>query len=96
LITDHDEFLSLLNDLREAKSFAIDLETTSPYPMWADLVGISLAHTPQQAFYIPLGHQHQEAIRQLPFSWVLDQLKPILEDETIEKAGQNIKYDGSS
>jgi len=93
LITDHDEFLSLLNDLREAKSFAIDLETTSPYPMWADLVGISLAHTPQQAFYIPLGHQHQEAIRQLPFSWVLDQLKPILEDETIEKAGQNIKYE---
>ena len=99
LITDQDEYLSLLKDLIKAKLFAIDLETTSPYPMWADLVGISLSHTPHQAFYIPLGHRHREATgptstdRQLPLSWVLEKLKPILENGEVKKVGQNIKYE---
>ena len=54
LVIDQNEFLSLLKNLKKANDFAIDLETTSPYPMWADLVGISLSHTTNQAFYIPL------------------------------------------
>ena len=78
LITDRNEFLILLEDLRKAGLFAIDLETTSPYPMWADLVGISLSHKPHQAFYIPVGHRLREAEEQLPLPWVLEQLKPIL------------------
>jgi DNA polymerase-1 len=99
LITNQDEYLSLLNDLTNAKLFSIDLETTSPYPMWADLVGISLSHTPHQAFYIPLGHRYQESIdltpteRQLPLPWVLEKLKPILEKADVQKVGQNIKYE---
>jgi DNA polymerase-1 len=93
LITDRDEFLAILRDLRKAKSFAIDLETTSPYPMWADLVGISLSQTPYQAFYIPLGHRQRNGFDQLPLPWVLEQLKPLLEDEELKKVGQNIKYD---
>jgi DNA polymerase-1 len=90
LVTDRDEFLSLLQDLKESKCFAIDVETTSVYPMWAKLVGISLSHTPHQAFYIPIGHQQGE---QLPIHWVLEELKPLLEDEEVKKVGQNIKYD---
>ncbi len=90
LVTDQDQFLSLLQDLKESKVFAIDVETTSPYPMWAKLVGISLSHKLDQAFYIPLGHQQGE---QLPFDWVLERLKPLLKDEAVKKAGQNIKYD---
>jgi len=93
LITDQNEFLALLEDLREAKCFAIDLETTSPYPMWADLVGISLSHSPNQAFYIPLGHRLREESPQLPMAWVLEQLKPLLEDGEVKKVGQNIKYE---
>jgi DNA polymerase-1 len=93
LITDRDEFLALLEDLRRAKCFAIDLETTSPYPMWADLVGISLSYTTHQAFYIPLGHRPPEAKNQLPLSWVLEQLKPLLEDTGMKKVGQNLKYE---
>jgi DNA polymerase-1 len=93
LIIGQNEFLSLVEDLRRAKRFAIDLETTSPYPMWADLVGMSLSHTPYQAFYIPVGHQPREGIQQLPFPWVLERLKPLLEDEALKKVGQNIKYD---
>jgi DNA polymerase-1 len=93
LITDQNEFHALLEDLRKAMYFSIDLETTSPYPMWADLVGVSLSYAPHQAFYIPLGHQHREATQQLPLPWVLEQLKPILEDTKIKKVGQNIKYE---
>jgi DNA polymerase-1 len=99
LITEEDQFLSLLTDLKKAKSFAIDLETTSPYPMWADLVGISLCHIPRQAFYLPLGHRHPDSSRssslgkQLSLAWILEQLKPLLEDEGMKKVGQNIKYE---
>jgi len=93
LTADRDEFLSLLEDLKKAKRFAIDLETTSPYPMWADLVGISLSHTPHQAYYIPVGHEPRERKEQLPLPWVLEKLKPILEDEALKKVGQNIKYE---
>jgi DNA polymerase-1 len=93
LITDQNELLTLLEDLRKAAYFSIDLETTSPYPMWADLVGISLSCAPNQAFYIPLGHRHPETPNQLPLPWVLQQLKPLLENMGVKKVGQNIKYE---
>ena len=93
LITHWEEFHALLSDLRLAKSFALDLETTSPHPMWAELVGLSLSHTPHQAFYIPLSHRHLGATRQLPLSQVLKELKPVLEDPEIKKVGQNLKYE---
>ncbi len=93
LITDWDFFDVLLKDLKEVKLFSIDLETTSPYPMWADLVGVSLSYVPHQAFYIPLGHRHPEATQQLPLTQVLKALKPFLEDPGIKKVGQNLKYE---
>jgi DNA polymerase-1 len=92
LVTNREEFIALLENLKRINYFSIDLETTSPYPMWADLVGISVAHTPHQAFYIPVGHTERKE-KQLPLSWVLEQLKPILEDGKIRKVGQNIKYE---
>ena len=93
LVTDQNEFLALIENLKKTTTFSIDLETTSPYPMWADLVGISLSYTPHQAFYIPLGHRFSKATQQLPLPWVLEQLKPVLEDKEIKKVGQNIKYE---
>jgi DNA polymerase-1 len=93
LITDQHELLVLIENLKKATTFSIDLETTSPYPMWADLVGISLSYTPHQAFYIAMGHQQPETNDQLPLPWVIDQLKPVLEDSEVKKVGQNVKYD---
>lgn len=90
LMTSQEAFLSLLRDLKSSKCFAIDIETTSPYPMWAKPVGISFSCTPHQAFYLPLAHQQGE---QLPLAWALETLKPLLEDEQVKKVGQNIKYD---
>jgi len=93
LMTDQDEFLSLLETLRKAKTFSIDLETTSPYPMWAEWVGMSLSCAPRQAFYVPVGHKLRGGEKQLSLSWVLEQLRLLLEDGGVKKVGQNIKYD---
>jgi DNA polymerase I len=93
LITEQREFSTLLEELSRLGLFSIDLETTSPYPMWADLVGISLAGAPHQAYYVPVGHQREKAPEQLSLSWVLEQLKPVLENPAIKKVGQNIKYE---
>jgi DNA polymerase-1 len=91
LVTDRSVLDRLVNDLRGAALFALDLETTSPYPMWADLIGISLSFQPRRAFYIPLGHRSLEAVRQLPEAEVFARLKPLLEDPAIQKVGQNLK-----
>ncbi len=93
LILKEEEFLSLIENLRGGSWISIDLETTSPYPVWANLVGISLSYQPHQAFYIPVGHQGPHPLSQLPLSQVLGGLKPILEDPSIKKVGQNIKYE---
>ncbi|WP_417726899.1 DNA polymerase I [Roseovarius sp.] len=82
---------------------AIDTETTSLNEMQADLVGISLATAPGRACYIPLGHMDGAADDlfgsdtlaegQMPLLDVLAAIKPLLEDESILKIGQNMKYD---
>ena len=58
--------------------------------MRADLVGVSLCAEDGKAYYIPVGHTEG---KQLPKGDVLRVLKPVLEDEHLEKVGQNIKYD---
>jgi DNA polymerase-1 len=79
--------------LRQAGSFAVDTETTSQDPMRAELVGISLAHHPHEAVYIPVRHSYLGVPSQLDASLVLERLRPLLEDPAIPKYGQNIKYD---
>ncbi len=79
--------------LRQSEGFAIDTETTNQDPMRAELVGISLAHMPHEAVYIPLMHTYLGAPQQLDKAVVLERLRPLLEDPTLPKYGQNIKYD---
>jgi len=71
----------------------IDTETTSPSPMNAELVGISLSTDPSKAYYIPVGHSYLGVPAQLPKDFVIDQIRKVLEDEKIQKTGHNIKYD---
>lgn len=85
-----DRFMAAL---RQAEGFSIDTETTSQDPMRAELVGISLAHIPHEAVYIPLSHIYLGAPAQLDKTVVLERLRPLLEDPAIPKYGQNIKYD---
>ncbi len=82
---------------------AVDTETTGLDEMTADLVGVSLATEAGRACYIPLGHKAGggdglfaiEALAegQIPLVTALGMLKPMLEDASILKIGQNMKYD---
>ena len=75
--------------------FALDTETTSLNYMQAELVGVSVAVEAGKAAYIPFGHNYPGAPDQLDKQFVLDALKPILEDDNLKKVGQNLKYDMS-
>ena len=79
--------------VQAADRVAIDTETTSLDPHAARLVGISLAVTPWQGCYIPVGHNYAGVPEQLPMDEVLAVLKPWLESDAPQKVGQNIKYD---
>lgn len=87
------ELEALVQRLGRCKRFAVDTETTSQNPMAASLVGVSVAVEPFEAFYIPCGHRYLGAPAQLSCKAVLAKLQPVLEQGTIEKIGQNIKYD---
>ncbi|MFO7706739.1 MAG: DNA polymerase I [Desulfobacterales bacterium] len=83
----------LVGLLRTAELAAIDTETTATDPMRAELVGISVAVKPHQAFYIPCGHFYLGAPQQLDRGFVLSQLSAYLQEPRFKKVGQNIKYD---
>ena len=83
-----DEYLSVLHN---AELICFDTETTSLDALNAELVGISFAVEEKQAVYIPLAHQ--EKVQQLDRYEVLKKLKPLLEDASLKKVGQNLKYD---
>jgi len=89
----HEELAALTARLEKCARFAIDTETTSQNPMEAVMVGISVALEPHEAFYVPCAHRYMGAPEQLKLTEVLETLRPILENEKIEKIGQNIKYD---
>ena len=80
----------LIKKLNEKSVIAVDTETSSLNPQEADLVGISLCYEANEAFYIPVGHTEKTELKK---DIVLKKLKPILEDPSIKKVGQNIKYD---
>ena len=92
-VLSEEMFEDLLSQLRAVPEFALDLETTGKDPMRAQIVGISFALTPNQAYYIPLAHRGISCPQQLDLTRVLERLRPVLECDTIKKVGQNIKYD---
>ena len=98
LVVDTEEALQvLIISLYNAEAFALDTETTSDDPLNAELVGISCSMATGEAYYIPVGHTRtvdgQEPGRQLPCDYVMEKLRPVLEDESIRKYLHNAKYD---
>ncbi len=79
--------------MKEAEEFgeiAVDTETDSLNPHEANLVGISLSTKIGKACYIPIGHKSKKCLNKKE---VLNKIKPFLEDQSIKKIGQNIKFD---
>ncbi len=76
-----------LQNLLKQKSVCFDTETTSLNPLEAELVGIAFSWEKGKGFYIPFQENREEAQR------LLEELRPFFEDESIQKIGQNLKYD---
>lgn len=87
-------FGELIEALDRVSEFGFDLETTSLNPREAEIVGIAICYDPQFGCYIPLTHRNT-ANPQLPTAYVLNALKPRLENPKQKKIGQNLKYDCS-
>lgn len=84
-----------IEKLRHAGVFAFDTETTSLDYMQAALVGVSFAVEEGKAAYVPCGHDYVGAPEQLQVDFILEKLRPLLEDPALGKIGQNLKYDRS-
>ena len=79
--------------IEAAELVAFDTETTSIDYMEAELVGLSFAVEQGQAAYLPVAHCYEGAPKQLDREYVLEQLKPWLEDASRSKVGHHLKYD---
>lgn len=90
-ITTPEQLASIVADIRQAQRVVVDTETTSISPRWAEIVGVALCAQADKGYYIPV--KSPEGEDKLAWDVVREALKPILEDPTIAKVGQNIKYD---
>ena len=103
LITDVKTLQQWVDEAMVKGIVAIDTETTHLTPMKAKLVGVCLCSTPGRAAYVPLGHVSAQAdllgdggseeVAQIPMAQAIDILKPVLENPSVLKVGQNLKYD---
>tara|TARA_Y100001970_G_scaffold111721_1_gene139419 strand:- start:4342 stop:7116 length:2775 start_codon:yes stop_codon:yes gene_type:complete len=90
LINSEEEVKDWLKSAEESGEFVIDTETNSLDPHQAKLVGISISFSLGKACYIPIGHSNYKNLNE---EKILKILKPYLEDRSIKKIGQNIKFD---
>jgi DNA polymerase I len=89
-ITDEKKLDKWIKILNEKSIISVDTETSSLNPLEADLVGISFSYADNKACYIPIAHKNTQGLKK---ELVLKKIKPILEDPSIKKVGQNIKFD---
>ena len=90
LINEINELDRWIEEAEELGEVAVDTETNSLDPHQAELVGISLSTKIGKACYVPIGHKSQKCLSK---ELVIKKLKPLLEDLSIKKIGQNIKFD---
>ncbi len=92
IISTEAELDSWIEKLNSAEFFAFDTETTSLNTQQAKLVGMSFCGVAGEAAYLPLAHTVGQ-VEQLDFDLALSKVKPLLEDASAKKVGQNLKYD---
>jgi len=102
VLDDPDDLRALVERLRAAPLVALDTETSSLEPHDAELVGLSLAASPTEVWYLPFGHRPPAGelaapapVRNLPpiTDFAVAPVFALLEDPAVPKAGHNIKYD---
>ena len=87
LIDNEEKTLNLIQKLLTSKVLSLDTETTNIEPMYSELVGMSFSINENEAFYVPVPSNFEEAKK------IVTLFKDVFENEKIEKVGQNIKYD---
>ena len=87
LIDNEAKMVEICEKILTKKFFVLDTETTSTSPIEAELVGMSFSVEEKQAFYVPVPENQEEAQK------IVNIFKPVFENESIMKIGQNLKYD---
>lgn len=87
LIDNETKRHEIIQKLLTAEILALDTETTGTEPMVAELVGMSFSTQENEAFYIPVPPEREEALK------IVNEFRPVFENEKSMKVGQNIKYD---
>ena len=87
LLDTEEKRSEIIKKLLTTKILSIDTETTSAEPMEAELVGMSFSDTENQAYYVPVPPEREEALK------IVNEFRPLYENENSMKVGQNIKYD---
>ena len=87
LIDTEERRIQIIQKLLTTEILSIDTETTSTEPMEAELVGISFSEAENHAYYVPIPAEREEALK------IVNEFRPLYENEEIVKVGQNIKYD---
>lgn len=87
LIDSEDKRSDLVQKLLTSEILSLDTETTGTEPMEAELVGMSFSIAENEAFYVPVPSERSEALK------IVNEFRPVFENEKSLKVGQNIKYD---
>ena len=87
LIDSEDKRSNLVQKLLTSEILSLDTETTGTEPMEAELVGMSFSIAENEAFYVPVPSERSEALK------IVNEFRPVFENEKSLKVGQNIKYD---
>ncbi len=95
IILNESAFNVWLQKLEQAALFSFDTETNSLDYINAEIIGVSFSICADEAAYVPVAHDYPDAPAQLSRAFVLNKLKPLLEDSAMIKIGQNLKYDMS-
>lgn len=93
IILTEEDLNQWIKKIEAAELLSFDTETDSLDYMNANLVGLSFAVNPNEAAYLPVAHDYEDAPIQLSREFVLEKLTPLLENNKIKKVGQNLKYD---
>ena len=92
-VLDADALEAMMAKLEAADLICVDTETDALSAMQSNLVGLSFAVEPGEAWYVPVAHDYMGAPEQLPMKTVIERVRGVLENPDIAKLGQHIKYD---
>ncbi len=84
---------AMLTEIRAAKTYCLDTETSALNPLDAELVGVSVAIEEGKAWYVPVAHTAEDADPQLSRDRVIEAIRSLFEDPSLSLIGQNAKYD---